>query len=124
MGLLARAVLALTVPPAMASQVGQWVAWKLMPAAPPAQASWIGALGGLVIGVALGVWLLRQTVRRGAPARGADLALALMSLTVLLRAALTLLRPLAFDDSAIAYACVLAGAAGIAAVGAALGDRA
>jgi len=118
---LARMALALTVPPIMASQVGQWLAPQLLPAAAALPPEWVGALGGALVGVIAGIWLLRQSLRADSLAeRCADLALVLMSAALLGRTALGFVRPLALSDIAIAYGCVLVGAIGIAALGAAV----
>ena len=111
----------MTVPTIMASQVGQWLALRLLPAGTGLPPGWVGAVGGAAVGAIAGIWLLRQSLRAdGSAARCADLALILMSAALLARAVLGFMRPLAFGDIAVAYACVLVGTIGIAALGAAV----
>lgn len=121
---LARLVLAVTAPAVLGSQFGQWLAPQMAAGMKATDAALVGALAGIAVGEILGLLLLRLSLgREGLGAWAADLALCSMALALLVRTVLGLVRPLAFEEVAVAYGWVLAAAAGIALVSVAAGRR-
>jgi len=121
---LARLVLAVIAPAVLGSQFGQWLAPQMAAGMKATDAALIGALAGIAMGEMLGLLLLRRSLdREGLGAWAADLALCSMALALLVRTVLGLVRPLAFEEVAVAYGWLLAAAAGIALVSVAAGRR-
>lgn len=118
-------MLALVVPAALASQLGQWLAPRLAPNAALRDSMLTGAVLGILVGLILGLSLLRRALAANAPgAWGADFALVLMALALLVRTALALLCAVPFEHVALAYACLLGVAALLALLAGLGGPRA
>lgn len=114
---MARLVLAVTAPALLGSQLGQWLAPQMAAGMKGTDAALIGALAGTAAGEMMGLLLLRRSLdRQGRGAWAADLALCSMAVALVVRTAVGLVRPLALEEMAVAYAWVLAAAAVIALV--------
>jgi len=111
-GFVARLVLAVTAPAVLGSQLGQWLAPQMAAGVKATDWGLVGALLGIAAGEMMGLLLLRRSLdRQGLGAWAADLALCSMAVALVVRTAVGLVRPLALEEVAVAYAWVLAAAA-------------